>query len=253
MKICIDDEENLHWDNPYGVYDKYIPIIITLGYEKTTLSTDYTLSKISLDLMSDDEFLEIADKNKDVQKSLGYIAMKKNSHLSKYNYYIEDRLESDTFPDVMTIMSLRLKEAELVEDQVRMVFTGELKEEPVSIEISTTQLLHVYLEKKSNQLVEQIMSKDNYTDLIVGAPYQLHLLSLSGKEVSKIEEILSDCREDLDKKDLTMTIFCNAGEEKIRNSIIGDREAYIDTLLVTNTEYIRPEKFILFSLFKQTP
>ena len=80
--------------------------------------------------------------------------------------------------------------------------------------------------------------------------YKVYFFSLSNKENEKLEDIISSCKNDLTNKEFFDQVFCNAGEEKIRNSVISDRNTYIDTLLNQNSENLQLEKFILYSLIK---
>ncbi len=246
---CLNKEDFIYKDiltKP----NHYIPVNIHIHYTKVN-PFKYKLDNITLEDMGDEDlYVEILSKNMGTQNIMekGLVATQDDINYEKDGFLPVRGGIMEKYPYITYFKTLNLKKIGVVDNKIRLLFTGELKNKSISMEVfSTSFLLSYYDENKRHNTV--FINTKNYKRVKVGTNYQTHFLSLSNQEEDKLDEIISNCSEDFNAEEPWHHIVCDAGEEKIRNSIISDRYNYINTLLDKNSEQIQPEKFIFYSIF----
>ncbi|HHX99442.1 TPA: hypothetical protein GX533_02060 [Candidatus Dojkabacteria bacterium] len=247
---CLNKEDFIYKDiltKP----NHYIPVNIHIHYTKVN-PFKYKLDNITLEDMGDEDlYVELIPNNMAVQQIIrnGKMITQSNLLSEKNGYLAIETGIDNNYPYMTYFKELSLKEIDVKDGKIRLLFTGEVKQQTVTITTIAESFLFSYYDE-AKKLQDILINTKNYKEITPGLLYKVYFFSLSNKENEKLEDIISSCKNDLTNKEFFDQVFCNAGEEKIRNSVISDRNTYIDTLLNQNSENLQLEKFILYSLIK---
>lgn len=222
----------------------YTPVDISIEYVKKGLFA-YELDKISVEEMDSTVLYdEIYEKNLEARKAIGKIATQ-NDILYEQNSYLPVKTGiMGKYPYITYFKTLQLKDISVVGDDMKLVFSGIVKEKSVTLEVLSSKFLYSYV-GEDGEFVDVMVDKNNYKEVGEGHSYQVHFLSLSEKE--NIDEVISNCKsEKVDEP--WFEIFCSLDEKELKNSVIVDRSYYIETLLLNSGDNIKLEKFVLYSI-----
>jgi hypothetical protein len=238
---CIE-RKNLNTKNyrHYNIPNSYFPVVVSFTYKKSGL-LKYSVSEISLKEMHKNQIQEL--KTSLFVSTAHMIKTQKDAIFVVDNYYFVDNpIDEDGYPSITYIKAMTLKNSEFRNNKVVLTFEGWIKSELINLILEEDKFNFVSFDGSIYTI-----SANNYTELKTNKKYQLTFLSLQDSLQNKVSEILILCKNHQDK--IFMKTLCDAGEERIRHSIIKDREEYLDRLLETPLE-VKPNKFIpyIFSL-----
>lgn len=226
----------------------YTPVDISIEYVKKGLFA-YELDKISVEEMDYKEFYEIVSKNNKVNTISTSIATHNDIRYEEDGFLPLTGGVLDDYPYITYFKKLNLKEIGVKDGEVRLLFQGIIKDQQVTMEVLSKSFLFSYY-NDTREYVDILVNTENYKKLPLNSSYQVHFFSLTDKEEGRLDEIIANCKNDKEQGDIDDQVFCNAGEEKIRNSVITDVYSYMDKLLLEEKKHIQPKKFILYSMYK---
>lgn len=238
------ETKNLQWKNPYEIYDKYIPVYIDIVY-KNRLSPKHNLSTMSLNIIPDEMLDDLILGKFDINHITTQIITQEEASIRKNNYYIVESRKELGPPDIVYIQDLILKESSLIgNEKIKMLFTGIIKNTEIQMEVISENIFYQH-EGEDGRPIEEEITHENYLKIPKETKFFAVLLSLSEEDEKVMDEILEKCNNNPEY--IALKALCNFSEEKIRSSIINDREQYLKSFL-ENPREIKLEKPILYLL-----
>ena len=157
------------------------------------------------------------------------------------NYYFVDvGFDGKEYPYVTYIKGMTLDNIDIMEDEIKLSFNGEIKGKPVILTLDEKNFTFTTVEEDFD------ISPSDYSILEIGKTYVVTFLSIPKTAESLMPEILTNCK--LPQSYPWLETLCQAGEDRIRESVIDDREKYLNDLIDDNESNINPDRFIPYSL-----
>lgn len=137
MRLCIDSP-SLDWDNPYGDYDKYVPVVIEMSLRGGTNE----LQEISLVLMEDEELFTFLDSLPEDQGRVSHfsslIYVQEVQEVLDKGYYITTSVETDS-RDILVIHDAQVEDISAQEGEVVLLLNTRIYGEDLRIFIYTEE------------------------------------------------------------------------------------------------------------------
>lgn len=237
------DRKNLDTSNyTYNhIPDSYFPVVISFNYDKSGLFK-YSLSTISIREMPYEQIQEL--KTKSFPDIAYMIRTQKDGIFANDHYYFVDvGLNGQEYPYISYIKEMTLNKIEPMNNKLKLTFKGKIKGEFVDLILEEEKFTFL-----SPDGERSVISIDNPTTLEIDKNYQLTFLSLPASMEQRISEIMTACKNS--QEEVFMQILCEAGEERIKNAVIKDRDEYLDSLLDKSSNIV-PHKLIPYTLSQE--
>lgn len=161
------------------------------------------------------------------------------------NYYFVDvGFDEKEYPYVTYIKGMTLENIDIVEDEIKLSFNGEIKGKPVILALDEKNFILTTVKEDIEEDFD--ISPSDYSILEIGKTYVLTFLSIPKTAERLMPEILTNCK--LSQSNPWLETLCQAGEERIRESVIDDREKYLNDLIDDSGPNINPDRFIPYVL-----
>jgi hypothetical protein len=157
IEICEKDFV-VEWSNPYGDYDKYVPVNLEIQMSKNLFSS-YKSDQIKITLMNDVDVFEILVRlphEQDAERSMrNLVYIREYQDIEDAGYYLTRHRESEV-DDILVLDSMRIKNLSVKDDEVVLLTETTLYGTNLVIEIRAEEFS--YIEK------EMYESKEIYID-----------------------------------------------------------------------------------------
>ncbi len=141
MMLC-DNPSSLNWDNPYGNYEKRVPVVIEISGRKSFLGSS-KLENAKLTLMEDQEIYDILNTLPEELGRNSYfqslIYIKEHQEIFDKGYYITSPVGSDT-RNILVLYDAEVKEISSRGGEVDLLLNTKIYEEELSLLVSTEEL-----------------------------------------------------------------------------------------------------------------
>jgi hypothetical protein len=145
----------VEWENPYGDYEKYVPVSIKMSVGKSLLGFS-KLENAKFFLMEDQELFDILETLPEDQGRGSYfqslIYIKEQQEIFDKGYYITSPIGSDT-RNRLVLYDAEVKEISSREGKVVLLFSTRIYEKELSFLVSTEEFEFARLDESEGEIL----------------------------------------------------------------------------------------------------